>query len=124
MGPEEAAEADGAIGRYADFPEAARAFVDADQTVPAGTVGPEEVPTGGAALDTVVDGLRAAGLDAYAVRLTPRDVGALGFEAVRALAPAAQPLFVGEAYFGRRAREVPADLGFEPRLERDPHPFP
>ena len=48
----------------------------------------------------------------------------LGFEAVRVLVPAAQPLFTGEAYFGDRAREVPGSLGFEPRLEREPHPFP
>jgi ribosomal protein S12 methylthiotransferase accessory factor len=48
----------------------------------------------------------------------------MGFEAVRALVPAAQPLFTDEPYFGERAERVPRELGFEPRLDRDHHPFP
>ena len=61
---------------------------------------------------------------AYGVRTTTRDVASLGFEAVRALVPQAQPLFFGGGYFGERAESVPEDLGFEPRLDRDHHPFP
>jgi ribosomal protein S12 methylthiotransferase accessory factor len=80
--------------------------------------------TGTDELDAVVDRVAAAGLEPYAVRLTPRDVEALGFEAVRALVPAAQPLFTGEPFFGDRARTVPRELGFEPRLDRTYHPYP
>jgi ribosomal protein S12 methylthiotransferase accessory factor len=124
MGPERAGEESGAIGRYAEFPAAARGFVDPPTTVPAATVGPQSVPAGRAALDAVVDRLAAADLDAYAARLTPRDVEGLGFEAVRAVVPAAQPLFTGDPYFGERARTVPGTFGYEPRLDRPHHPFP
>ena len=75
-------------------------------------------------LDTLVGRVEDAGLDAYAAALTPPDVGAIGFEVVRVLAPAAQPLFTGDRYFGERARRVPRDLGFRPRLDRAPHPYP
>jgi ribosomal protein S12 methylthiotransferase accessory factor len=72
----------------------------------------------------VLGALGDAGLDAYAARLTTPDVAELGFEAVRALVPAAQPLFFDEPYFGERARTVPESLGYEPRLRREHHPFP
>jgi len=124
MGPEEAGDALGAIGRYADEPGPAADFIDAEATVPADSVGPATVPTGRDHLDAVLRRLADAGLSAHAARLTTRDVDALGFEAVRALLPAAQPLCFGEAFFGERAETVPADLGFEPRLDADHHPFP
>jgi ribosomal protein S12 methylthiotransferase accessory factor len=124
MGPERASEEDAAVGAYADFPQAAREFLDAPATVPAAEVGPEAPPAGAAELDALVDRVEETGLSVYASRLTPRDVDALGFEAVRVLVPAAQPLFVGEPYFGDRAETVPRELGFEPRLDRPYHPFP
>jgi ribosomal protein S12 methylthiotransferase accessory factor len=124
MGPDRAADESGAIGRYAEFPAAAREFVDPSTTVPAATVGPDSVPEGRAALSAVVDRLVAADLEAYGARLTPRDVEGLGFEAVRAVVPSAQPLFTDDAYFGERARTVPGTFGYEPRLDRDHHPFP
>ena len=124
MGPDRAADESGAIGRYAALPGAARAFVDPGTTVPAGTVGPEAIPEGRAALEAVIERLAAADLAAYAARLTPRDVEGLGFEAVRVVLPRAQPLFTGDAYFGERARTVPGTFGYEPRLDRDHHPFP
>ncbi len=124
MGREGATEADGAIGRYAEFPPAVQSFVDPASVVPADSVGPAEPPSGSAALGTVLDALATAGLEAYAVRTTTRDVERLGFEAVRVLVPAAQPLFFGEAYFGERASSVPRSLGFEPDTGRDHHPFP
>jgi ribosomal protein S12 methylthiotransferase accessory factor len=124
MGPDRAADEPGAIGRYAEFPEAAREFVDPMTTVPAATVGPAEPPTGRAELDALLDRVGAAGLDAYGARLTPRDIDSLGFEAVRVVVPAAQPLFTDDAYFGERARTVPAEFGYEPRLDRGHHPFP
>jgi ribosomal protein S12 methylthiotransferase accessory factor len=124
MGPDRAAREKAAIGEYADFPRAARTFVDAAGPVPAESVGPDEVPTGEAELDAVVDRLTDAGLDAYAARTTTEDVESLGFEAVRALVPGAQPLFTGEAFFGDRARTVPEELGFESRLDGPYHPFP
>jgi len=124
MGPEDAASAGGAIGRYATDPGPAAAFADADQRIPADSVGPEAVPSGEQHLTAVLDRLSDAGLDAYAARTTTRDVDSLGFETVRALLPAAQPLFFGDPFFGRRAETVPDDLGYEPRLDRVHHPFP
>ncbi|MEF8842853.1 MAG: YcaO-like family protein [Haloarculaceae archaeon] len=123
MGPE-AARSEGNIAEYADFPEAAREFVDPEATVPAASVGPADPPSGHEELDALLERLEDAELRAFAARLTTRDLETLGFEAVRVLVPSAQPLFTGEAFFGRRAREVPGSLGFEPRLEREPHPFP
>ncbi|KAB1188179.1 MULTISPECIES: YcaO-like family protein [Haloferax] len=124
MGPEQAATQGGAIATYADFPDAAEAFVTPDATIPADSVGPDEIPEGDAALDAVVERVADAGLDAYAARTTPKDVEQLGFEAVRVLIPEAQPLFIGEPYFAERADSVPRELGFEPRLDREFHPFP
>ncbi|MFC6769140.1 bacteriocin biosynthesis protein SagD, partial [Natrinema soli] len=65
-----------------------------------------------------------AGLTPFAARLTTRDVEEIGFEAVRVVVPGAQPLFTDGPFFGERARTVPDDLGFEPRLERAFHPYP
>jgi ribosomal protein S12 methylthiotransferase accessory factor len=124
MGPERSRAEEGAIGRYADGPAEARTFVDADDEVPAATVGPDPVPTGGDELDALADRLADADLDAYATRLTTPDVAELGFEAVRVLVPAAQPLFVDEPYFGTRATTVPRELGYDPRPDRAFHPFP
>lgn len=125
MGPEKAREAGGAIGRYAeDPPGSVESMLDVEETVPAGSVGPEPVPDGRAELDAVLDRVEAAGLGVYAAPVTPRDVEGLGFTAVRVLSPTAQPLFVEEPVFGERAETVPRDLGFEPRPDREFHPFP
>ncbi len=124
MGPDEADRQEGAIGRYADFPREVQRFVDVSGRVDAASVGPETVPDGRGELDAVVERATAAGLEPYAARVTPGDVERLGFEAVRALIPSAQPLFTGDPYFGDRAETVPADLGFEPRLDRPYHPYP
>ena len=123
LGPNEAAEQGGAIGEYASFPAAAREFVDVAETIPADALGSPDL-TGRDELDALVDRVAAVGLDAYASRVTTRDVEKLGFEAVRAVIPAAQPLFTGDPYFGERARKVPESLGFEPRLDRPFHPYP
>jgi len=120
----EADSADGAVGRYADQPDAAERFVDHDQRVPAASVGPEDVPAGRAHLDALVERVTDTGPTPYAARTTTRDVAGLGFEAVRVLVPTAQPLFFDEPYFGERARSVPESLGFEPALDRDHHPYP
>jgi ribosomal protein S12 methylthiotransferase accessory factor len=124
MGEDDAEDADGAIGRYADFPEAARAFVSPETTVPSASVGPDEALSGDAELDAVLARLADENLPAYAALLTPCDVARLGFEAVRVLVPDAQPLFTGDAFFGERAREVPSSLGFEFRPDREQHPYP
>jgi ribosomal protein S12 methylthiotransferase accessory factor len=124
LGPEEAAAEGGAIGDYAADPSPAVDFLDAGATVPADSVGPDALPTGTAELDAVVDRVADAGLDAYAARTTTRDVASLGFEAVRVLVPSAQPLFQSDPFFGDRARTVPEELGFEPELDREYHPFP
>ena len=123
LGPEAAADESGAIGEYAAFPDAAREFVDADDRIPASSLGRPSL-TGREELDAVVDRVADVGLAAYAARLTTRDVEKLGFEAVRVVVPAAQPLFTGDPYFGERAETVPQSLGFEPRLDRSFHPYP
>ncbi|MFC7133654.1 MULTISPECIES: YcaO-like family protein [Salinibaculum] len=124
MGREDAADATGAIGRYADLPPEAEAFVETDGAVPAESVGPDEVPTGEDELEEVLARLDDADLSAFATRTTTRDVAALGFEAVRAVIPQAQPLFFHDPVFGERAETVPQEMGFEPRLDREHHPFP
>ncbi|MCL9813388.1 YcaO-like family protein [Natranaeroarchaeum aerophilus] len=124
MGRETASEESGAIGEYASFPEEAAIFVDAGNPIPVDSVGPDDVPEGEAELDMLVERVVDAGLSPYGVRLTPRDLETIGFEVVRAVVPEAQPLFTREPFFGERARTVPGDLGFEPRLERRFHPYP
>ncbi|QLG62654.1 YcaO-like family protein [Halorarum salinum] len=122
MGPERADEEEGAIGTYAGFPDDVRPFVEPDATIPAADVG--ERVSGEAELDALLGRLDATGLDAHAAQLTTRDVAALGFEAVRVLVPAAQPLFTGEPFFGERLGRVAESMGFEPRPDRAYHPFP
>ena len=124
MGDADAADADGAIGRYAHSPGDAAAFAAPTDVIPAASVGPATVPTGEPHLEAVVERVTDAGLSAYGARTTTRDVAAVGFEAVRALVPAAQPLFFDDAYFGERAATVPKALGFESRPDRAHHPFP
>jgi ribosomal protein S12 methylthiotransferase accessory factor len=124
MGKADATAEPGALGSYAEFPPAARQFVSPETTVPAESVAPDEQFDGAAELETLVTRVTDAGLDPYASRLTPRDLASLGFEAVRVVAPSAQPLFTDTPYFGARAERVPVELGFEPRLDRDHHPFP
>jgi ribosomal protein S12 methylthiotransferase accessory factor len=122
MGSDDAADAMGAIGRYADSPP--ERYIAGNDPVPATAVGPDEVPRGEAELAELLDRLEETGLAAYATRTTTRDVSALGFEAVRVVVPAAQPLLFGDVTFGERAETVPEAMGFEPRLDRDHHPFP
>ena len=124
MGRETASEESGAIGEYASFPEEAATFVDRGDPIPVDSVGPDDVPEGEGELDMLVERVVDAGLSPYGVRLTPRDLETIGFEVVRAVVPEAQPLFTREAFFGERARTVPDDLGFEPRLDRRFHPYP
>jgi ribosomal protein S12 methylthiotransferase accessory factor len=124
MGEEDAGEALGEIGRYATLPDTAREFIGTETAIPADSVGPDEVPEGEQELDEVLDRITDADLSAYAARTTTRDVERLGFEAVRAVIPSAQPMCFGNVYFGDRAKQVPDDLGFEPQLTRDHHPFP
>jgi ribosomal protein S12 methylthiotransferase accessory factor len=124
MGPDEAADESGAIGAYAALPDEARVLLDAGGPVPVASVGPDDPPSSAAELDALVERVDDAGLTPYAARLTTRDLEHLGFEAVRAVVPTAQPLFTGEPVFGERARTVPADMGFESRLDRRMHPYP
>mgnify|MGYP000232918869 CR=1 FL=1 len=124
MGREAAPDASGEIGHYADAPDDANRFLSVDTVASASTVGPTDVPAGEAELAEVLDRVAAADLTAYAAPTTTRDVAALGFEAVRVVVPAAQPLFFGDPYFGDRAETVPVELGFEPAPDRRHHPFP
>ncbi|TKR24674.1 YcaO-like family protein [Natronomonas salsuginis] len=124
MGEDRAESEGGAIGTHAAFPETTREFVAPETTIPVDSVGPADLPSGADELERLVARVRDAGLDAYAARLTPRDVESMGFEVVRVVIPSAQPLFIGDPYFGERARSVPESLGFEPVLDRTYHPFP
>ncbi|PSP71749.1 bacteriocin biosynthesis protein SagD [Halobacteriales archaeon QH_6_68_27] len=124
MGPDGAAETDGAIGEYAADPSPVEPFVDPGGRVPADSVGADTVPDGRDHLAAVRKRVTDAGLHPYAARTTTRDVRAMGFEAVRVLVPAAQPLFFDTPYFGERARSVPGTLGFEPAADRRLHPYP
>ena len=123
MGEAAAADESAAIGHHAVFPDVTREFFDPEATVSAEGLGEPEL-SGGAALDAVVNRIRSVGLDPLVSRTTTRDVAALGFEAVRALIPEAQPLFTGDPFFGDRASDVPRSMGFEPMLDREYHPFP
>jgi ribosomal protein S12 methylthiotransferase accessory factor len=82
------------------------------------------VPEGADELAPVGERVTAVGLEPYAARVTTRDVESLGFEAVRAVVPSAQPLFTGDPAFSERARTVPEEMGYEPRLDREYHPYP
>ncbi|WP_255195766.1 YcaO-like family protein [Halorarius litoreus] len=124
MGRDGATEESGAIGHHADFPDSTQQFVSPETIIPASSVGPDESFEGEAELAELVARVTDAGLDPYASRLTTRDLESLGFEAVRVVVPSAQPLFTDDAYFGERAERVPEELGFEPRLDREHHPFP
>jgi ribosomal protein S12 methylthiotransferase accessory factor len=129
IGPEEAREESSAIGRYAETPDEALSFFDAERTVPAESVSDPDAEreTGGrAGLDRLIDRVTAAGLTPYAADVTPRDVAIAGFAAVRVAVPGSQPLFgdVERPAFGERARTVPGEMGFEPELDGAPHPFP
>ena len=124
MGEEGAESAEGAIGTYATEPGEAVSLLETAGSVSAAAVGPDDLPNGEAELEMLLDRVEAAGLDAYAASITPRDVAQVGFEAVRVLSPTAQPLFVEEPFFGERAHRVPEELGFEPDLDRPFHPYP
>ncbi len=123
MGPERAAE-EGPIGDFGTFPRSARSLISTDTEVDASAIAPDPIPKGQEALAYLRDELAASGLDAYVARVTPPDVAELGFEAVRILVPDAQPLVRSGAPFTERARTVPNELGFRPRLDAGPHPYP
>ncbi|NLV06508.1 bacteriocin biosynthesis protein SagD [Haloarcula rubripromontorii] len=124
MGLEAAMDAQGAIGRYAKSPGAAADLTATETAVPLDSLGPDADLSDEAELETLCDRAADAGLTPHGARLTTRDLAQLGFEAVRVVCPSAQPLFFGDSFFGERAEAVPADLGFEPRLDREHHPFP
>ena len=124
MGPDQAADASGAIGEYAEMPDRAVALLDHSQTIPAEAAGPDRVYGGEDALDFLIEKLDEAGMTPYATRTTTCDLDELGFEGARVLVPEAQPLFLGDAFFGERAESVPEELGFEPAFDRPHHPFP
>ncbi len=123
MGPEQAAEEGGAISYHAEYPPETQDFFAPSGSIPAAGLGTPE-RTGREELDTLVERVVDAGLDPYLSRITTRDVAALGFEAVRVVAPTAQPLFTGDPFFGARATDVPQSMGFESRHDRAYHPFP
>lgn len=123
MGPVRA-KSEGAIARFATFPRKARGLITMEHVVPADSVGPDETPQGENALERAIEAVTAVGLDVYASRLTTPDIEQLGFEAARVIVPEAQPLVRETTPMTERLREVPPTLGFRPRLDRGPHPYP
>lgn len=123
MGPERA-EDEGAIAEFARFPRQARSLVDAEATIDAADAGPDGIESPADALDHCLSALESAGLTAYGARTTTRDVAALGFEGARVVVPAAQPLVQHRRHQTDRLRNAPRELGFQPRLDRGPHPYP
>lgn len=116
MGPATAAETYAGVARYAEDPSPAfEVLPGADEAVSLEGV----LSTGPAALDPLLAELAQQELAAVAVSVTTSDLRAVGFEVVRAIIPAAQPLFIHEPYFGDRVSPT-ADA----QHARLPHPFP
>jgi ribosomal protein S12 methylthiotransferase accessory factor len=124
MGKSRANEEHPNIAEYASFPDSAREFIGVRRTISADALNPAVPPTGREELAEVIDRVSAQDLRVYASRLTTRDLEQVGVEVTRTLIPGAQPLFLGDRYFGDRAESVPADLGFEASLDGPRHPYP
>lgn len=124
MGNMGAADEAPRLADYATDPETLDPFVAPDVEVDAaGLV--ESPPTDPSeALDRLVAEVTSANMRPSIAWLTTRDLRSVGFVAARVVVPSAQPLLLDTIYFGERARTVPESMGFAPRLDRDPHPFP
>ena len=112
------------LAAHARDPTPARTGLAAVGTVDAAAVSQATDAKARERRDRIVELISTAGMTGYAARTTTRDVERLGFEGVRVIVPTAQPLILGEPYFGDRAETVPASLGYSPCLDRSPHPFP
>lgn len=123
-GPDRARSTHGNVATYAATPGEAAAFADVEQSIDAAAIAPEASVATDAAVEEACTMVDDAGLTAYAVRLTPPDLAAIGFEATRVLVPGAQPLQRSDVSFGERARTVPETLGYDPRLDGPSHPYP
>ena len=117
---------------YAGRPELHVAFDFLDRCgLPARTLGPEVCVVPGAGLDECASRVRAAGLESFAVDLTPPDVGSLGYHVARVVCPGLQPLhgshllrFLGPGRLWRAAEHF-SFAGGDPvpgRLNPYPHP--
>lgn len=124
MGQSRAADEPSNIAEYASFPAVARSFIDVRRTVSATAVSENETSGGRDELREVLRRIHDCGLSVYASRLTTRDLNQLGVDVVRVLVPQAQPLFLGESYFGDRASTVPQGLGYTALLDGPEHPYP
>jgi ribosomal protein S12 methylthiotransferase accessory factor len=120
---------------YAYAANAFRAdFLDAAPELHAvSAVASVEGETAAGRVETIVSGLAASGIDAFAVDVTSPDVREAGLVVVRVVAPRLVPLDVRhDARFlgGERLYAAPFDLGFRDRrltfadINPDPHPFP
>lgn len=124
LGEEIAAEEIPELARMADNPDVIQEFVDPDATVSAEDIGPGAIPEGMNEYLAVAEKVQEAGLESYGVRLTQPDLEEIEVEVGAVVVPGAQPRFADEPIFGERARTVPEEQGFEPRLDRDLHPYP
>ena len=116
MGREASAETYEGVARYAEDPSPAFAFLPgSDAALPVD----ELLGAAPDAPEPLIEHLAHHGLMAVAVSVTTGDLRALGFEAVRVVIPAAQPLFVRDPYFGDRVSTDAAAIH-----DRRPHPFP
>ncbi len=124
MGQQRAREKEPRLARYAADGLPSTRLADPEVTVAASDVGGAGPASSNDRLATLAERVRESGMTPHVSWLTTRDLRACGFTAARVVMPEAQPLLLGTSYFGDRAREVPAALGFEPRFDRPPHPFP
>jgi ribosomal protein S12 methylthiotransferase accessory factor len=123
------------IRLYCDAEQArAAAFLDSSREArPVAAVAPLQGESTAQHLAAVVSRLERAGLDLFAVDVTPPDVREAGLHVVRAVVPELSPLDVhhGARFLGgARLRTVPFALGLARQpltyacLNPDPHPFP
>lgn len=93
----------------------------------------EEFRASGLTEEDVVEQVTEAGYDCYAVDVTTRDIGDLGFTVRKVVAPRLQPLYLLERlrYFGGdRLTQTPVEMGYRDAPLTDaehntvPHPFP
>lgn len=124
MGPERAASDASRIAAYATDPSPLMDYLSPTASVSAAGISHPVPDSPAAELEVLESLIVETDLSPAVSRITPRDLEALGFEAVRVVDPNAQPLFTGDPYFGDRARSVPESFGETPHLDKTAHPFP
>lgn len=81
------------------------------------------------AWERLLTSFREKGYSLYGAEISSRESSEVGFRSVYVFSPELQPMHLDEraaAFGGKRLREIPALLGYEPatELNKEPHPFP